>query len=171
MPATAKLAASYGAGDVTSQGIAALEANFGNGRVETDAPLVDVNAGNARVASRGGREVAVNGGNVRIALEDADALRVFRFNTGNGEVKLAQKRLPTDAAYDMNFGSGKVEATFERRPADCVITISSLAGKLDTDIPFNKEGARMIYAAGEPKARVHIHAGSSKVAVRVKEEK
>jgi len=170
MPAAATLAVSCGTGAVTSQGVAGLRVHAGNGRVETDAANVDVDLGNGRVASRAPAELAVNGGNVAVDIRAAEGLRKFRFNAGNGRVKLAARRLAADADYAVNVASGKLELELGRRPTDCVMEIESLAGTLDTDVPFNREGRRMTYAAGEPKARLSVHAANSKVIVRVKEE-
>lgn len=170
VPADVAFVASYGTGKLTTEGIARVGANGGNGKVETDGASVDVNLGNGKVLSRGARELDVNGGNLKVSVDDADALEKFRFNVGNGAVDLTLERLPENADYAMNFGNGKVSARFGRKPTDCLIKIESLAGKLDTDLPFDKKGTTMVYADGEAKANVKVNAAHSKVEIKVKED-
>lgn len=171
VPADVAFVASYGTGKLTTEGIARVGANGGNGKVETDAAYVDVNLGNGKVLSRGARELDVNGGNLKVSVDAADALEKFRFNVGNGAVDLKLERLPENADYAMNFGNGKVSARFGRKPTDCLIKIESVAGKLDTDLPFDKKGTTMVYADGEARANVRINAAHSKVEIKVKEDK
>lgn len=171
LPADVPFVASYGTGKLATEGIARVGANGGNGKVETDAAYVDVNLGNGKLLSRGARELDVNGGNLKVFVDEADALEKFRLNVGNGAVELKQSRLPENADYAFNFGSGRVSVEFGRKPTDCLIKIESLAGKLDTDIPFDKKGTTMVYADGEAKANVKINAAHSKVEIKVKEDK
>jgi hypothetical protein len=170
VPADVAFAASYGTGNLNTEGVARVTANGGNGKVETDAAYADVNLGNGKLHSRGARELEVNGGNLRVSVDDAESLEKFRFNVGNGGVDLKLKRLPENADYAMNFGNGKVSAQFGRKPTDCLIKIESLAGKLDTDLPFDKKGTTMVYADGEAKAKVMVNAAHSKVEIKIKED-
>jgi hypothetical protein len=170
VPADVGFVASYGTGKLNTEGIARVVANGGNGKVETDAAFVEVNLGNGKLLSRGAREVEINGGNLRVFVVDADALEKFRFNAGNGAVDLKLERLPENADYAMNFGSGKVSVEFGRKPTNCLIKIESLAGKLDTDVPFDKKGTTMVYADGAPRANVKVNAAHSKVKIKVKED-
>jgi len=171
LPADVPFVASYGTGKLATEGIARVGANGGNGKVEPDAAYVDVNLGTGKLLSRGARELDVNGGNLKVFVDEADALEKFRLNVGNGAVELKQSRLPENADYAFNFGSGRVSVEFGRKPTDCLIKIESLAGKLDTDIPFDKKGTTMVYADGEAKANVKINAAHSKVEIKVKEDK
>lgn len=170
VPADVAFAASYGTGNLNTEGIARVTANGGNGKVETDAAYADVNLGNGKLFSRGARDLEVNGGNLRVSVDDAEALEKFRFNVGNGGVDLNLKRLPENADYALNFGNGRISAQFGRKPTDCLIKIESLAGKLDTDLPFDKQGTTMVYADGEAKAKVMVNAAHSKVEIKVKED-
>jgi hypothetical protein len=171
VPADVPFVASYGTGKLATEGIARVGANGGNGKVETDAAYVDVNLGNGKLLSRGARELEVNGGNLKVFVGGADDLQKVRLNVGNGFLELKQALLPENADYAFNFGSGKVSAEFGRRPTDCLIKIESLAGKLDTDVPFDKKGTTMVYADGEAKANVKINAAHSNVEIKVKEDK
>ncbi len=163
--------ASYGTGSLKTEGVATVRATGGNGQVETDAADVDVNLGNGKVLSRGPRELTVNGGNLRLYVDEAAGLEKFRFNAGNGKVELNASRLAENAEYALNFGNGKFVGTFGRRPTDCVIRIESLAGSLATDIPFDKKGTTMVFADGEAKANVKVNAAHSNVVITVKEDK
>ncbi len=170
LPADVAFVASYGTGKLSTEGIARVAANGGNGKVETDAAYADVNLGNGKLVSRGARELEVNGGNLRVSVDGAEALQKFHFNVGNGAVDLKLERLPENADYAMNFGNGKVSAEFGRKPTDCLIKIESLAGKLDTDLPFDKKGTTMVYANGDARANVIVNAAHSKVEIKVKED-
>jgi hypothetical protein len=170
LAANAAFVASYGTGKLATEGIATVRAHGGNGNVETDAASVDVNLGNGKLTARRAQELTVNGGNLRLYMEDADGLEKFRFNAGNGKVDMKMARLAENADYSMNFGNGKVVAELGRKPTDCVIKVESLAGSLKTDIPFDKKGTTMVYADGEAKARVNVTAGHSNVVINVKEE-
>jgi hypothetical protein len=170
LPAAAAFVASYGTGKLATEGVATVRAHAGNGNVETDAAHVDVNLGNGKLTTRRARELTVNGGNLRLYVEEADGLEKFRFNAGNGKVEMKMARLAENADYAMNFGNGKVVAAFGRKPTDCVIKVESLAGSLKTDIPFDKKGTTMVYADGEAKAKVNVNAGHSSVVITVEEE-
>lgn len=171
LPADAAFVSSYGTGKLTTEGVATVRASGGNGSVETDAGRVDVNLGNGKLSSRGARDLKVNGGNLRLYVDEADGLEKFHFNAGNGKVELSAARLAEKANYAVNLGNGKLVATWGRKPTDCVIKIESLAGSLETDIPFDKKGTTMVYADGEPKAKLKVNAGHSKVVITVKEDK
>jgi hypothetical protein len=171
LPAEIPFVASYGTGPLTTRGLAAVSANFGNGNVETDAARLALNMGNGKVASRGARELDVNGGNVRLALEEADGLENFKFNAGNGRVDAVMKRLARNADYALNFGNGKVRLALARKPTDCLITFEALASKLETDLPFDKVGTKMTFADGEPKARLKVHAANLKGVITIEEDK
>jgi hypothetical protein len=171
LPADVPFVANYGTGPLTTSGIAAVSANFGNGNVETDAERVELNMGNGRVASRGARELDVNGGNVRLSLEGAEALEKFKFNGGNGRVDAVMTSLAENAEYALNLGNGNVHLELGRKPHDCVITFEALSTKLETDLPFDKQGAKMTYADGEPKARVDVNAANVKAVIKIEEEK
>lgn len=138
--------------------------------VPADVPFV-ASYGTGKLATEGIARVGANGGNLKVFVDEADALEKFRLNVGNGAVELKQARLPENADYAFNFGNGKVSAEFGRKPTDCLIKIESLAGKLDTDIPFDKKGTTMVYADGEAKANVKINAAHSEVEIKVKEDK
>lgn len=170
LPAEAAFVASYGTGKLMTEGVATVRAHGGNGKVETDAACVDVNLGNGKLTTRRARELTVNGGNLRLYVDEADGLEKFRFNAGNGKVEMKMARLAENADYAMNFGNGKVVAEFGRKPTDCVIKVESLAGSLKTDIPFDKKGTTMVYADGEAKAKVKVNAGHSNVVITVEEE-
>ncbi len=170
LAADAAFVASYGTGKLATEGIATVRAHGGNGNVETDAAGVDVNLGNGKLTARRAQDLTVNGGNLRLYMEEADGLEKFRFNAGNGKVEMKMTRLAENADYSMNFGNGKVVAELGRKPTDCVIKIESLAGSLKTDIPFDKKGTTMVYADGEAKARVNVNAGHSNVVITVEEE-
>jgi hypothetical protein len=170
VPADVAFVASYGTGKLSTEGIARVGANGGNGKVETDAANVDVNLGNGKVLSRGARELDVNGGNLKVFVDDAEGLDEFRFNVGNGAVDLTLVRLPENADYAMNCGNGRVSLRLGRKPTNCLIKIESLAGKLDTDLPFDKKGTTMVYADGEARANVKINAAHSNVEIKIKED-
>jgi len=171
LPADVPLVANYGTGPLTTSGIAAVTANFGNGNVETDAAHAELNLGNGKVVSRGARELDVNGGNVRLSLEGADGLDRFKFNAGNGKVDAVMKRLPENADYALNLGNGNVRLALGHKPHDCLITFEALSSKLETDLPFDKEGTKMTYADGEPKARVNVNAANVKAVITIEEDK
>jgi hypothetical protein len=171
LPADVPLVTNYGTGPLSTSGIAAVNANFGNGNVETDAARVELNMGNGKVVSRGARELDVNGGNVRLSLEGADGLDQFKFNAGNGRVDAIMTRLPENADYALNLGNGNVHLALTHKPQDCLITFEALSSKLETDLPFDKEGTKMKYADGEPKARVSVNAANVKGVITIEEEK
>jgi len=171
LPADVPFVANYGTGPLKTEGIAAVSANFGNGNVETDAARLELNLGNGKIVSRGARELDVNGGNVRLSLQEADGLEKFKFNSGNGKVEMDMKRLPESADYAMNFGNGKVHLALAHKPKDCLITFEALSSKMETDIPFDKEGTKMVYADGEPKARVKVNAANVKGVIKIEEDK
>ena len=171
LPADIPLVANYGTGPLTTKGIAAVNANFGNGNVETDAARAELNMGNGKVVSRGARELDVNGGNVRLSLEGADGLDKFKFNGGNGRVDAVMTRLPENADYALNLGNGNVYLELGHKPHDCLITFEALSSKLETDLPFDKEGTKMTYADGEPKARVNVNAANVKAVIKIEEDK
>jgi hypothetical protein len=156
---------------LTTRGIAAVSANFGNGNVETDAAHAELNLGNGKVVSRGARELDVNGGNVKLVLEKADGLERFKFNAGNGRVDAVMTRLPENADYALNFGNGNVYLALSRKPRNCLITFEALSSTLETDVPFDKEGTKMTYADGEPKARVKVNAANVKAVIKIEEDK
>jgi DUF4097 and DUF4098 domain-containing protein YvlB len=170
IPADVVLKTNFGTGPLTTEGIASVRANMGNGRVETDGADVDVNMGNGKVLSRGARELAINGGNVRATLEDAGGLETFKFNVGNGRVDASMPGLPENADYSMHFGNGHVKLEFDRKPTDCRISVDSLAGNVQADFPFEKQGTRMLYADGEEKAQVKITGAHCRVEMRLKEK-
>jgi hypothetical protein len=170
LPAEAAFTANYGTGPLTTEGITSVRANLGNGNVTTDAARADVNIGNGKIVSRGGRELAVNGGNVKVLAEAAEALEKFSYNAGNGLVELKAEALAETANYKMHFGNGKVVAAWARPPENCLIEVTALASKLESDLPFNKEGSTMVYARGEPRARIEIDAAHCKVHVTTEEE-
>lgn len=171
LPADVPFIANYGTGPLTTKGIAAVSANFGNGNVETDAERAELNMGNGKVVSRGARELDVNGGNVRLSLEGADGLDKLKFNGGNGRVDAVMTRLPENADYALNLGNGNVYLELGHKPHDCLITFEALSSKLETDLPFDKEGTRMTYAVGEPKARVNVNAANVKAIIKIEEDK
>jgi hypothetical protein len=171
LPADVPLVANYGTGPLTTSGIAAVNANFGNGNVETDAGRVELNMGNGKVVSRGARELDVNGGNVRLSLEGADGLEQFKFNGGNGRVDAVMTRLPENADYALNLGNGNVHLELGHKPRDCLITFEALSSKLETDLPFDKQGTKMTYADGEPRARVSVNAANVKAVIKIEEDK
>jgi hypothetical protein len=171
LPADVPLVANYGTGPLTTTGVAAVTANFGNGNVETDAARVELNMGNGKVLSRGARELDVNGGNVRVSLERAEGLEKFKFNGGNGRVDAVMTRLAENADYALNLGNGNVHLELGRKPHDCLITFEALSTKLETDLPFDKKGTKMTYADGEPKARVDVNAANVKAAIKIEEDK
>jgi hypothetical protein len=169
-PADVPFAATYGTGKLTTRGIARIGANGGNGKIETDARHVDINLGNGKVLSRGPHDLDVNGGNLKLQIDDAEGLESFDFNVGNGAVDLVVERLPENADYVLNCGNGKLSLRLGRKPTNCLIKIESLAGKLDTDLPFDKKGPTMIYTDGEARANVKINAAHSNVEITIKED-
>ncbi|MGD8718111.1 MAG: hypothetical protein PVH29_04735 [Candidatus Zixiibacteriota bacterium] len=170
VPADVVLKANIGTGPVRTDGVTSVRANLGQGKVETDAADVDVNLGNGKVFSRGARELTINGGNIRATVDDAGGLETFKFNAGNGHVDARIPDLPANADYSMHFGNGHVNVEFGRKPTNCRINVDSLAGNVQADFPFEKEGTRMLYIDGEEKAQIKITGAHCRVEMRLKEE-
>lgn len=169
IPAAATLELGFGAGDVTAMGIAALSANIGSGNIESDAPSILGKCGNSRIHALKPVYLDLDVGNGGVRVDDGAALETFKFNAGNGEVWLETARLHETAAYKFKMGNGTFYFGFGRKPTNCLITINSLASDLKTAVAFNKDGGKMYYQDGEPKAKITIDAAHSKAEFAVKE--
>ena len=168
LPAGITLEVTLGAGRLETRGVPTVNVNLGHGDVDADAPRLLGKVGNGSVNGARPTYVDLDVGNGAVTFASAAALATLKLNMGNGAVTLPIGVLAEGADFKITLGNGSVTAAFDAPPTDCLVEVEALASDLRTDVPFNKEGGKLTFAAGEPRAKIKIKAAHVNVVFTTK---
>jgi len=156
-------------GKIVTEGIHKLDANFGNGKVESDAVELGIDMSNGKVRAKAPGKLTVDGSNGKVIVEDIANLTNFDVNMSNGKLELSGAAIPPGADYKLNMVNGKFIFDIEKKPENIVIHIEKVNGKVSGPLEFVKEGKSYVYRSGEPTGKIDVKVVNGKLTFDIAE--
>ncbi len=150
-------------GKIVTEGIHKLDANFSNGKVESDAVELGIDMSNGKVRAKAPGKLSVNGSNGKVIVEDIANLTNLDVDMSNGRLDLAGVAVPPAVNYEVNMANGKFTFDIEEKPENVVIDFEKVNGKVSGPLDFVKDGKNYVYRSGEPEGKIDIKVVNGKL--------
>lgn len=157
-------------GKIVTEGVHKLDANFSNGKVESDAVELSIDMSNGKVRAKAPGKLTVDGSNGKVIVEDIANLTGLNVDMSNGTLDLAGAAIPPGVDYKLNMINGKFIFDLEEKPEDIVIRIEKVNGKVSGPLGFVKEeGKHHVYRSGDPEGKIEIEVVNGKLVFDIAE--
>ncbi|MCP4228883.1 MAG: DUF4097 domain-containing protein [bacterium] len=156
-------------GKIVTEGIHKLDADFSNGKVESDAVELGIDMSNGKVRAKAPGKFTVDGSNGKVIVESIDNLTNLDVDMSNGKLDLAGGAIPAAVNYKVNMTNGKFIFDLEKKPDNVVIDFKKVNGKVSGPLEFVKEEKHYVYRSGEPEGNIKIKVVNGKLVFDIAE--
>jgi hypothetical protein len=154
-------------GKIVSEGVNKVDANFSNGKVESDAVELGIDMSNGKVRALAPGKLSVDGANAKVVVENLDNLTNLDVDMSNGKLELSGNAIPAAVDYKANMTNGKFAFDLEKKPENVVIGFKKVNGKVSGPLEFVKDGNDYVYRSGEPEGKIDIKVVNGKLSFDV----